>query len=151
MNQYVRLNKENNLNRSIEYSLQEIKICEEIGELYGRSKFLKNLANAYEWKSDYKNEARYIREHHKLKDSVFNQENRDKIAALEKAREDDVNRKEIEKQKAINAEKERINQIIIYIAIAAFIILIVVLIIIYRLQKINKYYLDLSTVHSEWA
>ena len=74
-------------------------------------------------------------EHHKLKDSVFNQENSDKIAALEKAREDDLNRKEIEKQKAINAEKERINKIIVYISVAAFIILIIVLIIIYRLLK----------------
>jgi len=135
LNEYLSLNKVVNLNKSIEYTQEAIKIYVEIGELNDRSTFLKNLADAYKLRGNYKKAYEALKEHHKLKDSVFNQENADKIAALEKAREDDLKQKEIEKQKAINAEKERVNQIIIYITIAGFIAMIIVLIVIYRLLK----------------
>ncbi|MER3329043.1 MAG: adenylate/guanylate cyclase domain-containing protein, partial [Candidatus Kapaibacterium sp.] len=135
LNPYVSLNKESNLNNSIDYFNQSIDLLEEIGEIKHRSSFLESLAEAYKQKGKIGIAYEALEEHHKLKDSIFNQENADKIAALEKAREDDLNRQEIEKQKAINAEKEKINQIITYITIAGFIVLIIVLIIIYRLLK----------------
>ncbi len=135
LNQYVSLNKDINLNRSIEYSLQAIKIFEEIGELDGRSEILRNLAEAYRIKKDYKNADKYYQEHIKLKDSVFNQENNDKIAALEKAREDDLKQKEIEKQKIRIAEQEKREQLILYFSIGFFIVMAIVMIVIFRLLK----------------
>ncbi len=135
LNQFVNLNKGINLNNSIEYSLQAIEIYEEIGELNNRTLFLKNLADAYKLKRDYKNEAITLREHHKLKDSVFNQENSDKIAALEKVREDDLKQKEIEKQKIRIAEQDKREQLILYFSIGFFIVMAIVMIVIYRLLK----------------
>ncbi len=135
LNQYVSLNKDINLNRSIEYTLQAIKILEEIGELHGRSVFLKNLADAYKLKGEYKNALEASDEHHKLKDSVFNQENSDKIAALEKAREDDLKQKEIEKQKIRIAEQEKREQVILYFSIAIVVLMTIVMFVIYRLLK----------------
>ncbi|MFN3194520.1 MAG: hypothetical protein ACE364_01045, partial [Chlorobiota bacterium] len=72
-------------------------------------------------------------EHHKLKDSVFNQENAEKIAALEKAREDDLKQKEIEKQKIQIAEQEKREQLILYFSIGFIIVMAIVMFIIYRL------------------
>jgi class 3 adenylate cyclase len=135
LNQYVNLNKEINLNRSIEYSLQAIKIFEEIGELYERSGFFINLADAYKLKGEYKKWGEALEEHHKLKDSVFNQENNDKIAALEKSREDDLKQKEIEKQKIRIAEQEKREQLILYFSIGLVFLMTVVMIVIYRLLK----------------
>ncbi len=135
LNQYVSLNKDINLNRSIEYSLQAINIFEEIGELKERSSNLRNLADAYELKGDYRKSNKYIREHHKLKDSVFNQENSYKITALEKAREDDLKQQEIEKQKIRIAEQEKREQLILYFSIGLVLLMSVVMFIIYRLLK----------------
>ena len=135
LNEYVSLNKDINLNRSIEYSLQAIKIGKEIGELHYRSNNLKNLADAYKQKGEHEKRADALEEHHKLKDSVFNQENSDKIAALEKAREDDLKQKEIEKQKIRIAEQEKREQLILYFSIGFFIVMAIVMIVIYRLLK----------------
>jgi class 3 adenylate cyclase/Tfp pilus assembly protein PilF len=131
----VSLNKEINLNKSIEYTLQSINLLEEIGELNGRSYFLKNLADAYKQKGDLTKAYDALEEHHKLKDSVFNQENSDKIAALEKAREDDLKQKEIEKQKIRIAEQEKRERLILYFAIGIVVLMTVVMIVIYRLLK----------------
>ncbi|MFN3194456.1 MAG: adenylate/guanylate cyclase domain-containing protein [Chlorobiota bacterium] len=135
LNKYISLNKLINLNKSIEYTLEAIKIYEEIGELNGRSEFLNNLSEAYYLKEDYKKAYDALEEHHKLKDSVFNQENSDKIAALEKAREDDLKQKEIEKQKLKIAEQEKREKLILYFSIGFIIVMAVVMFIIYRLLK----------------
>ena len=99
LNEYVSLNKDINLNNSIEYLLQSIEILEEIGELDGRSTNLKNLADAYKQKGDYKNSDKFIREHHKIKDSVFNQEKQKKIDELTKQREEDQNKQKLKNKK----------------------------------------------------
>ncbi len=135
LNQYVSLNKDINLNSSIEYSLQAIKIFKEIGELNYRSMFLGNLAEAYELKGDLNKSYQAYKEHIKFKDSVFSQENNDKIAALEKAREDDLKQKEIEKQKIRIAEQEKREQLILYFSIAIVVLMAVVMFVIYRLLK----------------
>ncbi|MFN3194519.1 MAG: tetratricopeptide repeat protein [Chlorobiota bacterium] len=135
LNNYISLNNEINLNKSIEYSLESIRIFEEIGELDFRSLILENLANAYKAKGDMTKAYEALEEHHKLKDSVFNQENAEKIAALEKAREDDLKQKEIEKQKIQIAEQEKREQLILYFSIGFIIVMAIVMFIIYRLLK----------------
>jgi class 3 adenylate cyclase/Tfp pilus assembly protein PilF len=135
INKYVSLEKGINLNNAIEYSLQAIKIGEEIGELDYRSKSLKTLSNAYKLKGNMEKAYYALEMHHKLKDSIFNQENSEKIAALEKAREDDLKQKEIEKQKIRIAEQEKREQLILYFAIGIVVLMTVVMIVIYRLLK----------------
>jgi len=135
LDKYISLDKIVNINKSIEFLLKSIKIGEETGEINNRSEFLKTLALAYKQKGDMRNAYEALEEHHKFKDSVFSQENADKIAALEKAREDDLKQKEIEKQKIRIAEQEKREQLILYFSIGFFIVMAVVMIVIYRLLK----------------
>jgi len=143
LNQYVSLNKDINLNRSIEYSLQAIKIFEEIGELDKRSYYLKTLANAYKKKGEMMKAYNALEEHHKLKDSVFSEEKNKQISALEKAREDDLNRLKIEKQEILLKAQEDEKQLIILSAIGALIsILIILFVIINQRSKSEKLLLN---------
>ena len=140
----VSLKNEINLNKSIYYSLQAIELFEEIGELENRSNNLKNLADAYKQKGDYKKEAQYLREHMILKDSVHNQENNDKISALEKLREDVLNRLQIEKQEILLKAKEDEKQLILISAGGALIaVLIILTLIINQRRKSEKLLLNI--------
>ena len=140
----VSLNNEINLNRSIDYTLQAIKIFEEIGELNARSTYLKDLAEAYKQKGDNKKEAQFLREHMILKDSVHNQENNDKISALEKLREDDLNRLQIEKQEILLKAQEDEKQLILISAGGALLaVLIILTLIINQRRKSEKLLLNI--------
>jgi tetratricopeptide (TPR) repeat protein len=121
--------------KALEYIEKALTINEEIGKLNGRSFVLGVLAEAYKQKGEMGKAYDALEEHHKLKDSVFNQENSDKIAALEKAREDDLKQKEIEKQKLKIAEQEKREKLILYFSIGFIIVMAVVMFIIYRLLK----------------
>ena len=63
----------------------------------------------------YKNHHKYIKEYIIIKDSVFNQENNEKISGLEKLREDDLNRMQLEKQAIQLEAQEKEKQLIIYL------------------------------------
>ncbi|PKL80763.1 MAG: hypothetical protein CVV25_03425 [Ignavibacteriae bacterium HGW-Ignavibacteriae-4] len=129
------VNREVNLNKSIEYTTQSILLYEEMGELDQRSSSLKTLSEAYELKGDYKKAFESYKEHKELQDSVFSQENTDKIATLEKAREDDLKQKEIEKQKIRIVEQEKREKLILYFSIGLVLLMAVVMLVIYRLLK----------------
>jgi len=139
LNEFVSLNKEVNLNRSIDYLLNTIKIFEDIRELHGRSYFLKVLADAYKLKGNYKKWGEALEEHHIIKDSVFNEENKKKIDALTTQREEDLKQAEIEKQKLLIAEQEKREQIIVYSSIGALILVLIILgLVINSRSKSNK-------------
>jgi tetratricopeptide (TPR) repeat protein len=95
LNEFVSLNKEINLNNSIEYSLQAIEIFEEIGELNGRSYFFKTLADAYKQKGDYKKAYEAFKEYKSLKDSVFSMDKQKEFANLDAKRENELKDAEI--------------------------------------------------------
>jgi len=139
LNELVSVNKEVNLNWSIEYTLKAIKMLEEIGGLHAKSYVLKNLSEAYRLKGDYKKWGEALEEHHKFKNSVFNKENKKKIDALTTQREDDLKQAEIEKQKLLIAEQEKREQVIIYSSIGALILVLVILsLVINSRSKSNK-------------
>jgi class 3 adenylate cyclase len=75
------------------------------------------------------------RKYKELQDTIYSKENNDKIASLEKAREDDIKQKEIEKQKIRIAEQEKREKLILYFSIGFFIVMAIVMIVIYRLLK----------------
>lgn len=129
------VNREVNLNKSIEYFSISIELFEEIGELNYRSEINYNLSEAYRLKGDFKTAYQTYKEYKVLKDSVFSKENNDKIATLEKIREDDLKQKEIEKQKIRIAEQEKREQLIHYFSIGLVLLMTVVMIVIYRLLK----------------
>ena len=140
----VSLNKEINLNKGIDYLLQSIELFEEIGELDNRSFYLENLAEAYKQKEDYKKWGTYLEKSHKLKDSVFNQENNEKLSNLEKLREDDLNRLQIEKQEILLNAKEDEKQLILISAAGALLaVLIILTLIINQRRKSEKLLLNI--------
>ena len=139
----VSLKKEINLNRSIEYFHKAIELYKEIGDLDYRSSNLKILAEAYKQKGDYKKWGTYLEESHKLNDSVFNQENNEKLSNLEKLREDDLNRMQIEKQAIQLEAQENEKQLIIYsAAIVVVLVILILALVINSRRKSNKLLLN---------
>lgn len=87
VNKFVSSSKTVNLNNSIKYLEDAINRLTEIGELSQRSTFLKDLAEAYGKKGDFKKAYVSHIEHKKLQDSVFNQDKAKEIGRLEAERE----------------------------------------------------------------
>jgi class 3 adenylate cyclase len=139
----VSLKKEVNLNKSIDYYKEGLKIFKEIGDIYSISRVLNNLSDVYKQKGNYKNALETTEEARKYKDSIFSQENKDKILALEKAREDDVNKLKIEKQEIQLQAQEDERQLIILSAIGALLsVLIILSVIIIQRRKSEKLLLN---------
>jgi len=137
------LNRETNLYKSIEYTENAIEIFKEINDLNNQSIFLNNLSQAYQLKGNYKKALEAKEVSYKLKDSVFNKESQDKISALEKAREDDVNKLKIEKQEIQLQAQEDERQLIILSAIGALLsVLIILSVIIIQRRKSEKLLLN---------
>lgn len=93
---FISTNKQVNLERSISYYYQAIKLLEEIGELDTRSRFLKGLSDAYKLKGDYAKSLELYKSYIKLKDSVFTERSLSQIANLEAIRENEIKDKELE-------------------------------------------------------
>ena len=129
------LNKETYLDKSIAYILEAKELEEEMNAIGKLSRLNEMLHDAYFKKGEYKKSVLALRKHKALNDSIYNQKNADKIAALEKAREDDLKQKEIEKQKIQIAEQEKREQLILYFSIGFIIVMAIVMFIIYRLLK----------------
>lgn len=138
----VGITKDINLNRSIEYLLQSIKIFEEIGELNTRSKSLYFLANAYKNKEDYKNSDKYIREHLIIKDSVFNAEKSKEIARLNNERENLAREKEISELKSANEINEiklsRVLNFVIFLIVTSILMMFLAFLIYQKNRTKNK-------------
>jgi adenylate cyclase len=131
LNQYVSLNKSINLNKSIDYYFEAFRIFSEIGDIFNRSKLLKNLAKAYKLKGDYKKSAEALEKHIMLKDSVFNIDKAKEIATLTATREKEVAEKELEIQKIENI-RQRNESYALWGGLALFAI---VMFVIYRQRK----------------
>ena len=93
---FISANKQVNLERSISYYNQAIKLLEEVGERDTRSRFLMGLSDAYKLIGDYAKSLESYKEYVSLKDSVFTEKSQSQIANLEAIRENEIKDKEIE-------------------------------------------------------
>jgi tetratricopeptide (TPR) repeat protein len=89
------LNKENNINKAIEYSQKSINIYKEIGELHYQSFVFNNLSEAYSTKRDYKSAYEAFKEYKELQDSVFSMDKQKEFANLDAKRENELKDAEI--------------------------------------------------------
>jgi class 3 adenylate cyclase len=89
------LNKETNLNKSIEYIQNSLTIYKENAVLIYQFYYLDLLSQAYELKGDYQQALDFYKESKVLNDSIYSSENQTKIAKLEAKRENEVKQKEI--------------------------------------------------------
>ena len=131
----AKLKKENLYKESLQFGLQAEKIADSNKIADAKYNIYNTISKSYKnlnqpWKA-----LEYFEKYTSLKDSIFSQKNTDKIAALEKAREDDLKQKEIEKQKIRIAEQEKREQLILYFSIGFFIVMAIVMLVIYRLLK----------------
>jgi class 3 adenylate cyclase len=139
--------KEVNLNLSIEYAKKAVEMNKETGELYYQMNALTTLTRAYQLKGNYKKTLEAKEEQYKLKDSIFNKENKDKISVLEKAREDDVNKLKIEKHEIQLKAQEDERQLIILSAVGALLsVLLILTVIIHQRRKSEKLLLNVLPV-----
>jgi len=97
LNEFVSLNKNINLNKSIDYYLESIEIFEEIGALEPSSTVYKFLSDSYSKKGDYQKAYESYVEYKTLQvqDSVFNMDKAKDIANLQAKRENELKDAEI--------------------------------------------------------
>src|SRR5450432_406726 len=85
-----------NLQRSELYLRQAIEMATQNNDINNQSHFMGELADLHEYKADYKNAYLNMKRFYEIQDSLFSQENKNKIAALEGQRAIDLKNKEIE-------------------------------------------------------
>ncbi len=129
------LNKEINLNKSEQYLLRAKVIFEELNNLNELSQTYSSLHQVYRERGLFK-KAYFILEKQKiLQDSIFSQENNIKLTELERAREEDIKQKEIEKQSIRITEQQKREKLILYFSLAIVFLLILILVIIFRQRR----------------
>jgi signal transduction histidine kinase len=84
-----------NLERSERYLRQSIQMAGQNNDINHQSHFMGELSELLAYKGDFKDAYYNIRKYYEIQDSIFSQENKNKIAQLESAREMDVKNKEI--------------------------------------------------------
>jgi class 3 adenylate cyclase len=138
-NKYLALNKVANINIAIDYFQKANSLALETGDLLKQSEAFKFLYQAFKLKGNYEQSLLAYESYTKLKDSVFSLKNSNKIAALEKAREEDVNRIQIEKQKVQIAAQEKEKAYIIYGSVGALLSVLSILgLVFYQRKKSDK-------------
>ena len=94
------------LQKAIDYTKKCIGYCIDNDDKDGESHYLLNLAEMTERQGNYKEALEYATKSYAIKDSLFSQENKNKIAALESAREIDARDKQIKiNELALSNEK----------------------------------------------
>lgn len=92
----IAANENDNLLKAEFYLNLAIKMATEKNDNDNSSFYAGALAELQEYKGDYKNAYYNIRKYYDTQDSIFSQENKNKIAGLESKREIDLKNKEIE-------------------------------------------------------
>jgi signal transduction histidine kinase/CheY-like chemotaxis protein/HPt (histidine-containing phosphotransfer) domain-containing protein len=97
------------LRLAIEYLKTGTELCKEINVLGGVIEFSQNLANAYTLSGNFKEALRCSKEYYSIRDSLYSQENMQKVATLDGKHDKEIREKEIEVQrlKFIATRKER--------------------------------------------
>jgi len=123
--EYVNLQKDIILSRSITYSQNSINISKEIGEKYLQQLSLFHLYQAYLSKKDYKNAFESYHEYVQMNDTINSQETQTKIANLEAKRENELLQKDMEKLKIDNEYQAEISYYLSAVAILAVVSIII--------------------------
>ncbi len=130
-----------NLKKAEAYLRQAIQMAAQNNDLNNQSHFIGELADLQEYKGDYKNAYLNISEYYRIQDSIFSQENKNTIAALESRNEINKKNEEIEKEK-LNVQAQKLNvqaqkkNIILLLLI--LIVMVVIGILFYRLSVVRR-------------
>ncbi len=103
----LKTNDRLNLNMAESYLKKSLSISNQSGNVDNSVDFLQTLAKIQEKKGDYKNAYITINQYNRVNDSLFSQENKNKIAELESAKEIELRDKEIKINKLSLDAKEK--------------------------------------------
>ena len=107
-NEFISSNKKRNLKNAIINFNKSLEVYEEAGIVSDRSDLYLDLADAYRFNNEPIKEAKSLRQHLILKDSVFNQDKAKEIGKLEAEREQ--LEKEYDQKEQARIEKEKISR-----------------------------------------
>lgn len=110
------------LQLSEQYLQKSIEISKATGDKDNQSTFSATLAELQFYKGDYKNAYLNFRVFHETQDSIYSQQNKNKIAALESQKEIDLKNKTIENNE-LQLSNQRTKMWLLILAIVFFIIL----------------------------
>jgi signal transduction histidine kinase/tetratricopeptide (TPR) repeat protein len=101
------LPKQDALSNAVLYLKKAIALYRQSNDINGEAFYVGNLAEAQEQTGDYKNAYINFRYYQRIQDSVYSQENKNKIAAIEGQREVAIRDKEISfNKKALTAQRK---------------------------------------------
>lgn len=129
------------LAKAVSYLKQSIELSKKIGQLDNLIEFSLGLHDAYKMMGDHAGALASYKEHVLYRDSVYSQENRLKMAALETERELLLKDKQIQIEKLEVAQK-RNERIILIIAIV--LLLVVIVVVVRKFQAQTRYARELS-------
>lgn len=127
-------NKTMLLARAEENLTMAIRLCEQTGEFDARSVFMGNLSEVQAYRGDYKNAYYNFKAYSEIQDSIYSQENKNRIASAESRREMDKKNSELEINRLALANQQRK-----MLALAAGIILLGIIgLLLYRQNRVRK-------------
>jgi len=124
-----------NLLKAIDYFNRDIKISKETGDLNTLQDCLNYLSDALERLGNYKEALESHKQYMIYKDSVFNADNKIKIANEGTKRAEELNQKQVEINKIIQAKKH--NEQIFFIS--GIMVLVIIIFIIFRNNKLLSF------------
>lgn len=125
------------IEKSIQYQLEAEKIATEIGDLSMQQDHAKTLSEIYYDIGRFKESLDYYKKNIALRDSVFSEENKEKIQQLENQRDEDLKQKEIEIQK-LQLQKVRNERWYYLTGFVLLILLLLVLLNRFRVKKLSN-------------
>jgi signal transduction histidine kinase/tetratricopeptide (TPR) repeat protein len=122
------ITKNDFLANSIDYSNKAIKIALEMNSSKELIEWYDNISSAYKLSNQWEKAFNYLEKSTKLKDSIFSQENKNKLAKIEASKENEVLQKQNENQKL---------QLTLFV-ITLILVIIIVIILLILFRKIRK-------------
>lgn len=125
---------QSNYTKALEYYYKSLKIAEELGDRSGVQILYSNISDIYEMQNNHAKALEYYKKQVALKDSIFNEESKTKIANLEAKRENELNQKEILLLTKENQYKTNMT----YVLFAVSVLILIILAVLYFFYKNKK-------------
>jgi signal transduction histidine kinase len=123
-----------NLKKAEAYLRQAIQMAEQNNDINNESHYTGELAELQEYTGNYKDAYLNMQKYHQIHDSLFSQENKNQIAALESRHEIDKKNQEIEKQK-LNVQAQKKNILLLLLSLLT---VVVIGFLYYRLSVVRR-------------
>lgn len=133
-NQNIPAQKKQLLEKSVAYLKRAVMLCKETGNLGDAAFFSGSLAEAQALSGDYKNAYQNFNFYHDVQDSIYSQENKNRIAAIETERELTLKNREIEFGKSSLVQQTRLR----WALIAGIVLLLCIALLLFQQSRTRK-------------